>query len=107
MFIYLCIIKNLRYQTSMNLQTLHKLKSKFVARNVGNELILVPLTANVAQMSELFTLNETGKFIWENINENSTILEIENSMIETFDIDSAIAKRDIDLFLSKLETTFK
>jgi len=91
----------------MNLQTLHKLKSRFVARNVGNELILVPLTANVAQMNELFTLNETGKFIWENINENSTVLEIENLMIETFDIDSAIAKRDIELFLSKLETTFK
>jgi hypothetical protein len=91
----------------MNLQTLHELKSRFVARNVGNELILVPLTANVAQMNELFTLNETGKFIWENINENSTVLEIENSMIETFDIDSATAKRDIELFLSKLETTFK
>jgi len=91
----------------MNLQSLHKLKSKFVARNVGNELILVPLTANVAQMNELFTLNETGKFIWENINENSTVLEIENLMIENFDIDSAIAKRDIELFLSKLETTFK
>jgi hypothetical protein len=91
----------------MNLQTLYKLKSRFVARNVGNELILVPLTANVAQMNELFTLNETGKFIWENINENSTVLEIENLMIETFDIDSAIAKRDIELFLSKLETTFK
>jgi len=91
----------------MNLQTLHKLKSRFVARNVGNELILVPLTANVAQMNELFTLNETGKFIWENINENSTVLEIENLMIETFDIDSAIAKRDIELFLSKLEKTFK
>lgn len=91
----------------MNLQTLHELKSRFVARNVGNELILVPLTANVAQMNELFTLNETGKFIWENINENSTVLEIENSMIETFDIDSATTKRDIELFLSKLETTFK
>ena len=91
----------------MNLQTLHKLKSRFVARNVGNELILVPLTANVAQMNELFTMNETGKFIWENINDNSTVLEIENLMIETFDIDSAIAKRDIELFLSKLETTFK
>ncbi len=91
----------------MNLQTLHKLKSKFVARNVGNELILVPLTANVAQMNELFTLNETGKFIWENINENSTILDVENSMIEAFDVDSATAKRDIELFLSKLETTFK
>jgi hypothetical protein len=91
----------------MNLQTLHKLKSRFVARNVGNELILVPLTANVAQMNELFTLNETGKFIWENINENSTILDVENSMIEAFDVDSTTAKRDIELFLSKLETTFK
>lgn len=91
----------------MNLQTLHKLKSNLVARTVGNELILVPLTANVAQMNELFILNETGKFIWENINENSTILEIESSMIETFDIDSATAKKDIGLFLSKLETTFK
>lgn len=91
----------------MNLQSLHKLKSKFVARNIGNELILVPLTANVAQMNELFTLNETGKFIWENVNDNSTVLELENLMIETFDIDSAIAKRDIELFLSKLETTFK
>ena len=91
----------------MNLQSLHKLKSKFVARNVGNELILVPLTANVAQMNELFTLNETGKFIWENINENSTVLEIENSMTETFNIDSTTAKRDIELFLNKLETTFK
>jgi hypothetical protein len=91
----------------MNLQSLHKLKSKFVARNIGNELILVPLTANVAQMNELFTLNETGKFIWENINDNSTVLELENLMIKTFDIDSAIAKRDIELFLSKLETTFK
>jgi hypothetical protein len=91
----------------MNLQSLHKLKSKFVARNIGNELILVPLTANVAQMNEIFTLNETGKFIWENINDNSTVLEIENLMIKTFDIDSAIAKRDIELFLSKLETTFK
>ena len=91
----------------MNLQSLHKLKSKFVARNVGNELILVPLTANVAQMNELFTLNETGKFIWENINENTTFLEIENSMTETFNIDSTTAKRDIELFLNKLETTFK
>ena len=51
----------------MNLQTLHELKSRFVARNVGNELILVPLTANVAQMNELFTLNETGKFRLYNV----------------------------------------
>ncbi|MFZ4725761.1 MAG: PqqD family protein, partial [Paludibacter sp.] len=80
-------------------------KSKFVVRAVGNELILVPLTGNVAQMNELFTMNETGKFIWENIDEKTTIEELENLMTDAFNIDSETAKKDIIIFLKKLETT--
>ena len=90
----------------MDVETLYKLKSRFVTRSIGSELILVPITANVAKMNELFTLNETGKFIWENINENTTVLDLESSMIETFSVDNITAKRDIDLFLNKLATTF-
>jgi len=90
----------------MDIQALYKMKSKFVAREVGNELILVALTGNVAQMNELFTLNETAKFIWENINDKNTIKDIENSMTEAFNIDGEAAKNDIEDFLKKLETTF-
>lgn len=89
----------------MNLQTLYNLKSKFVAREVGNELILVPLSSNVAQMNELFTMNETAKFIWENTKEETTISELENLMTETFDIDSETSKNDIEKFLKQLEST--
>ena len=81
------------------------MKSKFVVRAVGNELILVPLTGNVAQMNELFTMNETGKFIWENIEEKTTIEELEKLMTDAFTIDSETAKKDIIIFLKKLETT--
>ena len=49
----------------MEIESLFQLKSKFVTREVGNELIVVPLSANVAQMNELFTLNETAKVIWK------------------------------------------
>jgi len=90
----------------MEIQSLYNLKSKFVAREVGSELILVPLTGNVAQMSEMFTMNETAKFIWENITETTTLEELENSMTETFDIDSETASRDIENFLNHLEVMF-
>ena len=88
----------------MDLQTLYKLKAKFVAREVGNEMILVPLTGNVAQMSELFTLNETARFIWQNITENTTIADIEYLMTNEFDIDTETAKEDIDKFMKQLES---
>jgi len=87
----------------MDLQTLYSLKSKFVAREVGNEMILVPLSGNVAQMTELFTLNETGKFIWENTNENTTLAILENLLTETFVIDRETAQKDIEVFLEKLK----
>jgi len=89
----------------MDLQTLYKMKSKFVVRGVGNELILVPLTGNVAQMNELFTMNETGRFIWENIDEKNTVEDLENLMTEAFEIDVETARRDIESFIKKLETT--
>jgi len=88
----------------MDLQKIYKMKSKFVVRGVGNELILVPLTGNVAQMNELFTMNETGRFIWENISEKTTVEDIENLMTEAFSIDRDTAKIDIENFIKKLET---
>lgn len=88
----------------MDLQKLYKMKSKFVVRGVGNELILVPLTGNVAQMNELFTMNETGRFIWENIGEKTSVEDIENLMTEAFSIDRDTAKIDIENFIKKLGT---
>jgi hypothetical protein len=91
----------------VEIKTLYNLKSKFVAREVGNELILVPLTDNVARMSELFTLNETAKFIWESINENTSVEDIENSMTEIFHVDNQTAKRDIETFLNQMDNLFQ
>lgn len=86
----------------MNLKSLQKIKAGFVTREVGEELVLVPLTGNVAQMNELFTMNETGKFIWENINDDTTIDELADKMVEVFEVSPEIARRDICGFLEKM-----
>ena len=100
---YLSLHKLVKKKITMDITKISNLKSKFVSREVGNELILVPLTNNVAQMSELFTLNETAKFIWENITEETTTNNLQSSMIETFDIDTETAKKDIENFLTQME----
>ncbi len=91
----------------MDIQTLSSIKSKFVARQVADELVIVPLSGNVAQMNELFTLNETGKFIWENANDGNTAENLSQLMTEAFDIDELTAKRDIETFLSQMDMLAK
>lgn len=86
----------------MNLKSLQKIKASFVTREVGNELVLVPLAGNVAQMNELFTMNETGKFIWENINNETTMDELAEKMVEVFEVSPEIAKRDVVRFLEQM-----
>ena len=90
----------------MDIQSLYNMKSKFVAREIGNELILVPLAENVAQMSELFTMNETAKFIWENSNENVSTEDMERLMTGNFDIDAETARKDIAVFMNQMEVLF-
>ena len=87
----------------MDIQLLNNLKTKFVTREVGNELIIVPLSANVAHMNELFTLNETAKFIWENLDKSNSVEALISLVTETFDINEETAAKDIETFLGNLE----
>lgn len=91
----------------MEIESFFHLKSKFVTREVGNELIVVPLSANVAQMNELFTLNETAKVIWENLNEGADMSALIQTITDTFDIDRHTAEKDIAVFLQTLEAMLK
>lgn len=91
----------------MDIQTLSRIKSKFVARQVADELVIVPLSGNVAQMNELFTLNETGKFIWENATEDSSTDALVKKMTEAFEIDEKTASNDVEAFLQQMNILTK
>ena len=87
----------------MNIENLFKLKSRFVARKVGNEVVVVPLVNNVAQMERLYTLNETAGFLWENLNETATVESLKTALLENFDVEDSVAEQDIQNFLENLK----
>lgn len=48
-----------------------------VARNIEGELIIVPLTSGIGDMDEeIYTLNETGRVIWEKLDGQKSLREI-------------------------------
>jgi hypothetical protein len=91
----------------MNITELASLKPQFVSREVGNELILVPLTGNIAQMNEMFSLNETGKTIWENMDQVESLEQLKQIVLDNFEIDNETAENDIEKFLVQLERILK
>lgn len=62
-----------------------------VTRKTGNEYVLVPVTNNIADMNSVFTLNDTGAFIWEQIDGKKTLSEIIAAVTKEYDINSETA----------------
>ncbi|MDX9748070.1 MAG: PqqD family protein [Paludibacter sp.] len=79
------------------------LKSKFVAREVGGELVVVPLTGNIAHMNELFTFNATAKFLWEALEAGSTEESLVQALLDNYEVEEAVAQADVKRFLARLE----
>lgn len=98
---YICSEQN-KYER-MEISSLYLLKKNYVSKSVGEELVLVPLRGNVSQMQELFTLNETGRFVWENLHEQSSVEELIVKMTNEYEVTEDQAQTDILLFLEKLQ----
>jgi len=73
-----------------------------VTRKTGNEYVLVPVTNNIADMNSVYTLNETGAFIWEQIDGKRNIEEIISLLTDEYEINNKKAEADILSFIDNL-----
>lgn len=80
-----------------------KKKDNLVSRKIGNEYLIVPIINNVAEMNRMFTLNEVGSFIWDQIDGHKCVEDIISSVHAEFDIDKQTAQQDVSEFLKNTE----
>jgi len=73
-----------------------------VTRKTGSEYVLVPIANNIADMNSVFTLNETGAFIWELIDGKRDVDEIITELTKEYDIDASGAEADVMDFIEKM-----
>lgn len=87
----------------MNLKSIPSHSPSVVTRKTGNEYVLVPVTDNIADMDSVYTLNETGAFIWEQIDGKRDLESIIKSLTSEYDIDDSTARSDLIEFLNKMQ----
>ena len=79
-----------------------KIKYDFVIREIIGEYILVPLGEGALVLSGMGTTNEVGAFICGRLKENRSYDEIYADLLNEFEVDEDVAKKDLDEFLDKL-----
>jgi len=67
-----------------------------VARNIEGELIIVPLTSGIGDMEEeIYTLNDTGRAIWEKLDGQKNLREIVEALKTEFEAEPEEIEGDV------------
>lgn len=77
----------------------------FLLRDVAGNHILVPVESAAETFSGMISLNETGKFLWDELDNPQTVQSLAQALIRRYGIDEARAREDVERFLQPIYPT--
>jgi hypothetical protein len=79
-----------------DLDTVPRLSPDVVARDIEGEIIIVPLAAGIGDMEdELYTLNETGRAVWDRLDGRRTLGEVVKELAAEYDAAEDVLREDV------------
>lgn len=78
-----------------------RVSKNFVMREIAGEVILVPV-GTATGMSGLITLNNVAAFIWKKLQEDHTVEELKQMVLEEYEVTEELAERDVKGLTSEL-----
>jgi hypothetical protein len=76
--------------------------TNIVRRDIADEILLVPIRGELADMQRIFALDETSDFIWQRLDGQRSVEEILTAILEDFDVGADQASADLDTFIQEL-----
>lgn len=87
----------------MNLDIAYTPSEDVVAREIEGEIVIVPLVAGIGDMEdELYTLNETGKIIWDRLDGQRTLRQVISELSAEFASPASEIEADVVGFVQEL-----
>ena len=82
---------------SIALEDVYRPSGDVVAREIEGEIIIVPLVAGIGDMEdELFTLNDTGKAIWDQLDGQRSLADVVAAIETEFEgAEDGVIERDV------------
>lgn len=82
---------------------LMKISKEFAMREIAGNYIVIPVGEKSMDFNAMITLNETGAFLWKQLEEEKNEQELLNLMLEEYEIDDKTAEADLEKFVEKLD----
>ncbi len=79
-----------------------KLKNGFILRQVGGHSIVVPVGAQTVDFDCMITLNDTGRFLWQQLQSECTEEMLTAALLAEYDVEPTVAAADVAGFIEKL-----
>ena len=79
-----------------------RIKDNFVLRQVVDSYVVLPLCHSALDFNGMVTLNESGAFLWRQLEEGATRETLADALTAEYDVSRAEALADIDAFLASL-----
>ena len=88
----------------MSEKRMMKAKKGFILRRLGQEYMVVPIGEASKNLNGMIRMNETGAFLWKELENGITEEELVGKMLERFeDLDEETAHKDLREYLETME----
>lgn len=89
--------------TKFDLSKVYKISEDVVTREIEGEVIIVPLISGIGDLEdELYTLNETGRKIWEKLDGQKKLKEIISLLTGDFLDSDGELEKDVIGFITEM-----
>lgn len=79
-----------------------KLKEGFILRTVAGETVVLP-AGGVTNFDMMITLNDTGKFLWEQLQSETEEAALVQALLAEYDVTEEVAARSVAAFVARLK----
>ena len=78
---------------------------EFVSRQVADRFVIVPVGTAAESFSGMITINATGKFLWDLLENEQTLESLAQALVKEYEIDMELALKDTKTFLEPILPT--
>ena len=79
-----------------------KVNPSFILREIAGDYMVVAIGNDVVELSDSFSLSESGAFLWKALEEDTTEDALVDALLTEYDVDRETAVSDVQDFLESL-----
>lgn len=80
-----------------------RIKEGFILKNIAGSWVVLPTAAATLDFTGMLTLNESGRFLWNQLSQGASCESLAKSLTEEYYIDYETALSDVNDFVLTLK----